>query len=384
MSFTYSDLKTSVQNRLHNKLGRITDVRAAINDGVRAASKTPFKTMRRTYTSPIRLLDGVYDYTAPSDVMGRKIIDLQPYLQNRGRKYAWHNCHEEAFDRLRASGKMVLTVLTDGNRRILRAGMEGNDNKITLSGMDSLTSGGTWAAVGTASNLELDSTTYLYGTASIKFDLGAGTQDGIDVTLDSAVDIDKYVADGSIYVAASFPSVSAVDGVTVQVGSDSSNYVECTATSDIGGNSLVAGWNEFALKISDGTETGTPDYENIDYVSLLVDKDATTLTGCRFDQVFVGVGTQHRLRYQSRFPWQTSSGTWQQASTADTDILNAEEEEYQIVVEACIIECAMAAREYQDADYASKRLQEMKFEYRRNNPDTSIALESDDWKFTSH
>ncbi len=377
--FTYSQLKTSVNNRMHNKMGRITDIRTCLNDGVRNCVGFPLNTLKRKYVTPIRMLDDIFDYAAPSDIQGHKVIDLTPVTAERSFRYQWSNVHAEVFDRMRSIGKPVLCVTSNGSSRVLKAAVADDALKVMLSEMDSITDGGTWAAVGTASDLETDSTTYLYGSGSIKFDIGAGTQDGIDVTLDASVDILSQISDGSIYVSASLPSVTGVTGITVQVGSDSSNYIECSATSDIAGNSLTSGWNLFRLKLSDGTETGSPDYENLDYISLLVDKDATPLTGVRFDRIMVGTGSQHFLSYYSRYGWRTSAGTWQDASTADTDILNAEEEEYQMIVESCVEQCALSAREEKDAMYSVKKLIMMKKDYLMKNPDTSLPLESDKW-----
>jgi hypothetical protein len=385
MSFTYSQLKTDVSNRLHNKLGRVLSVRDGLNSGVRKCVTLPMKTLRRRYSSPIRLLDGVYDYYCPTDIQGAKVIDLRPVTDERVFDYQWWNVLPESFDRLRSGGADVLSVTSDGNLRLLRAGMKGNDSKVTLSTLDSITAGGAWAAVGTASNLATDTSTYLYGSGSVKFDLGAGTQDGISTTLTADMDVSDYVADGSLYVSASFPSTGGLTGVTVRVGSDASNYIEISATTDISGNSITSGFNMFKLDFSGGTVTGTPDYGSIDYIALLVDKDATTMTGVRFDNVVAGVGSQHYVEYYSRHGWRSASGTWKADSTLDTDILNAEEEEYQIIVESCVEELANAAREYQDADRAALRLRELKPEYLRANPDCSIPLTADggtgDWDY---
>ena len=377
MSYTYSQLKTDVANRLHNKLSRVTSIRDAINSGVRNGISVPLKTLRRRYSSPIRLLDDVHGYTCPSDILGSKVIDLKPVTEDRAFDYQWWNVPQESFDRLKDTGNNVLSVSSNGASRILMASIDGNDSKTTLSSLDTITAGGTWAVIGTASGLVTDTTTYIYGSGSVKFDIAAGTQDGIGVTLDTAADVSDYVADGAVYVAASLPDVSVITGITVRLGSDASNYIEISATSDIYGNSIVSGFNQFRLNFSSGTETGTPDYDNLDYIALLVDKSATSVTGVRFDNLVVGVGSQHYVEYYSRYPWRSASGTWKADSTLDTDILNAEEEEYNLLIEYCVEEVANAVREYQDADRATIRIREKKNEYLMANPDVSIPVTSD-------
>jgi hypothetical protein len=381
MSYTYSDLYDEVNNRLHNKIARIAVPRKSINAGVRKAVGVPLKTLRRTYPVPIRLLDEIYSYTAPSDVQGHKIIDLNPIAKVRSSRFEWNNVHSSLFERYKSSGRAILCVTSNGNQRILKANVSGNENSTIISELDSITDGGTWAIVGTASNLETDSTTFLHGNGSVKFDIGVGTQDGIDVTLTSASDIKDYVADGSAYVSVSLPSISGVTGVTVRLGSSSSAYLECSVTSDISGNNIIEGFNTFRLKLSDGTETGTPDYEDIDYAAVLIDKDTTTLTGVRIDKLMVGAGTQHTLDYYSRFGWQSATGTWKENSTLDTDVLNAEQEEFDLITEYCLIECAKASREYQDIDV--NELELIKRQYLMRNPDCSMKLVNDFYNFGS-
>lgn len=383
MSYLYSNLKNDVNGRVHAKVGRVVDIRASLNRGVRRAVKIPLKTLVRRHTSPIRLLDEVNDYFLPSDVQSSKIIDLQPVTATRSNRYAWRNVHPEAFDRLRSRGIPVLSVVNNGALRTLRASITGNDTKAILSELDTITDGGTWATIGTASGLETDSQTYLYGNGSVKFDLGAGTQDGISTTLTTQHDISKYVDDGSVYLSASFPSTSGLTGVTVRIGSSSGNYNQISVTTDISGNALTTGFNMLKLDFANGTLTGTPDYTAIDYIALLVDKNTTTYSGVRFDRVLVGTGSQHQMDYYSRFGWRTSAGTWKADSTLDTDILNAEEEEYDLIVESCVEQVALDARENKDADRAALMLMEMKKEYLAANPDRSLVLSSDTWLASS-
>jgi hypothetical protein len=379
MSYTYSQLREDVNGRLHAKIGRVVSARNAINRGVRRAVKVPLKTLVRRYSSPLRLLGGLYDYTSPSDIQGAKVIDLRPISDARSNTYAWRNVHQEAFDRLRTQGEPVLSVSSNGTLRFLKASFNGSDNKVYISEMDSITDGGTWAIVGTASGLETDATTYLYGSGSIKFDLGAGTQDGISVPLTIQHNISEYTDDGSVFLSVSFPITTGLTGVTVRLGSDSSNYISVSATTDASGNTLTTGWNLLKMDLSGGTVTGSPDYDNIDYAAILIDKTSQTYTGIRVDRLMVGVGAQHYLEYYSRFGWRTTGGTWQENSTADTDILNAEEEEYDLVVEACVEEVSLDAREYADAGYAAKRFADQARAYRLANPDRSIVMSSDTW-----
>lgn len=384
MSFSYTVLKNTVNGKIHGKIGRLVDARDSINRGVRKAMAVPLKTLRRKYSVPIRLVDGIYDYTAPSDIQGHKVIDLVPVTGERTLKNGWLNVHPEAFDRMKNLSRNVLSVSSNGTSRLLKVSAIQDQSAAMLSACDSLAGDGTWSAVGTGSDITLDTTTYCYGTGSIKFNIGAGVKDGIALALTTAGDILDYQADGSVYWSLSLPSISGVTGATIRIGSSASNYNEMSVTSDINGNSLVAGFNLLKASLSAGTVTGTPDYDNIDYIAVLVDKSTGTLTGVRVDRIMVGVGTQNDLWYYSRHAWRTSGGTWQSDSTADSDVLNAEEEEYNLIVEACVMEAATDSREYADADRAELRFKEMARQYRLANPDASIPLTSDVYEFISH
>jgi hypothetical protein len=90
------------------------------------------------------------------------------------------------------------------------------------------------------------------------------------------------------------------------------------------------------------------------YINKLAGKAAET--SYRFDHLMIKNGAFYNLIYYSKYPWQTAAGVYIDNSTVDTDLLNVDTDEYQMVIEKCVEFCAYEARESGDAQIAVNRL----------------------------
>ncbi len=383
MSYTYSDLKLAINNRLHGKIGRVYDLRSVVNDAVRSVrNDVRMESLKRVQSSPTRLYDEIYDYAAPSD-MG-SLVDAKPVLE-RSISLEWALVAEADFDRRKSVDTNLLCVASDGGTRSIRASIDpANDVQVTLSTLDSITSGGTITAFGDATNVATDGDDYVKGNGAVKFDCaGAGTTAGLSCAMSSATDITEYVNAGQAFAWVYLSSITGLSSVGFRIGSDSSNYYLLTATSAHNSTSFAVGWNLVSLNFSSKTTVGTPVDASCDYWTLYLNKTAVAGTGFRMDNLILALGEQFSIVYYSEYPWKTSGGTWIANSTADTDILNAGEEEYDLIVKRCTAEIAPLVKEMDDATLYAAYYKSAKENYQSSVPDESLVLETDSYRWDS-
>ena len=99
MSYLISDLKNDISRKLHgNSLSKIEDPLGLIYEAGRTVIDDidPIMTKRRTQIANA-LYDQVYDYSAPSDLKGDKIIDIRRQV-NRKSGDNFSQTFDESFD----------------------------------------------------------------------------------------------------------------------------------------------------------------------------------------------------------------------------------------------------------------------------------------------
>ena len=117
------------------------------------------------------------------------------------------------------------------------------------------------------------------------------------------------------------------------------------------------------------TENGTVTDATVDSVRLIQTKSSGKLDdGYRFDDVRLHSGEIFNILYYSRFGWQSSAGTFLEDSTADTDALNAETEEYDGFVYRGKVELFRELRRFDLVEDAMKEYMEWEKKYKNDNP----------------
>jgi hypothetical protein len=69
-TYTRSNLKTSINSRIHNKIGIITDIDTLINDSAREAYKIDFRSAKRKSSTAPNLFNDIFQYACPTDLKG--------------------------------------------------------------------------------------------------------------------------------------------------------------------------------------------------------------------------------------------------------------------------------------------------------------------------
>lgn len=377
-NYSYNNLKSDINGLIGNQSVSAVGLRRSINNALLTLlGDVDFKSTIRHTQGVNVLYDNVFRYSIPADVKGDAIIDIQKTsdkLQASNTEYT--NVPIEQFNRNFNTNTYALDY--DNNQKWLMGKFVADSNQIILHKMNSLTDNGTWTATDNGTNIGINEVNMISGTASISCDLAAlGTTLSVVNSTASQVDISDLDNDGSLFVWVYFPSVENVSNVVLDWGNDASNYESVTATTPFYFNSFQVGWNLVAFPYSSATETGTVDETVIDYLKVSINFSSTpsTLTGYLFDNIVAGLGDAVEVIYYSQFPWRNSSGTWIEESSADTDILNATSEEYQIIKYFCALEVGLSIPiSTERINLLSNRLEQAKSNYIRRYPSQRVEI----------
>jgi hypothetical protein len=214
----------------------------------------------------------------------------------------------------------------------------------SLHDCNSLTALGTITASGDATNLTLDDIEYKQGSGSLNFDVSAGTSLVITFALTTPLDLESLQNKSHLTLKAYLPTITNFTSIAVKWGSDASNYWTKTETLPAGQASLATGWNTFAFRWADATETGTPVVTAIDYIQVTITySSATTDTDFRLDDIRVGKEVEMELDYYSLAMVKDSAGDYQLEFNGDsvtqTDLLLGESQARRCVLQGATYEC---------------------------------------------
>lgn len=374
--YTRSQLKTSINGRIYNKSGLLADINTTINNAVREViSSVDLRSTKRKAATAPNLFNDIYQYACPADLKAAKIISLQPQTYERDLFQDWELTTEDEFDRRKETTPNLLSISDRDLTRKLLCSVNADTDGFTIASLDSTTN---WAVFGDGENITLDSYQYVKGSGSINFDISSagGTTAGIQNASIATFDLTNYLSAGSVFVWAWITSTTNLTNYILRLGSDSSNYYSMTATTTNEGASFATGWNLLRFDFSGKSTTGTPDDDACDYAAIYMTKAAGKVseTDYRFDHIIVRLGSIHNLIYYSKYPWQNSSGTYLENATADTDYLNVDTDEYNIIIEKCVEWAAMEVREEPTADRASIKYVDLVNLYRRTHRSERLPI----------
>lgn len=349
-------------------------------------------TIRRSALAP-NLFNDVYQYSAPVDLKGDKIIDIQPQI-NRGRFDYWELKTPEEFDRYKEDnrvdrwgdpieikssqwlGNNIVAIDTRDFIRKILLSRPIDDDELVIDRLDDV---GDWTGFGDGENLTRDTSNYVKNSASINWDINAdgGTTAGIQNSSLDEFDISDYLMEGSIFVWAYISSTTGVTNFILRVGNDSSNYYSITITTNNEGTAFEAGWNLLRFDLANKTETGSVDETACTYVAIYMTKNAskTSETDYRFDNIVLKKGEHYYLRYYSKYGWQSSAGAYKENATADTDLLNVDTDEFDLIVTKCaeLVERDLLRNPEGAADFREQYIAQRQ-RYVLDNPSQALLL----------
>jgi hypothetical protein len=218
----------------------------------------------------------------------------------------------------------------------------------------------------------------------LKFDLtGAATTAGIQNTTLNNIDITKYTNDGSVFVWAYINSTTNLTNFILQIGNDlTANYYSQTITTTNEGVAFSNGWNLLRFDFASMTQTGTVAPTTVDSIRLYMTKTlGKSDDGYRFDNITLHTGEYHDILYYSKYGWQTSSGTFLENSTASTDKLNCDTEEFDLFVYKGKELASADMKDWNGVKYYEGKYLERKKQYQKTYKSERMPLETNYYTF---
>lgn len=331
MAYSISNLKDDLEGVIGAaSLDSIKNLTPLINRASRhvLAEIDPAET-KRTAALASGIFDDVYDYAAPADLKGKKVIDIRPQV-SRGKKDAFNQVFTKEFDRR----KLLETFQVNDTDYVktIRLSASAPVAAKVLHDMDALAANGSWTASGDASGLAVDTITKVSGAAALSFDLAAnGTQGVLTNSTFTQVDLTDEDEAGSLFLWLYVPSTAFFTSLELRWGNDASNYWARTVTTPHDGNALKQYWNLFRFDWNGATETGTVNPAQIDYLRVAVNYSSTTaVSNLRIDKIMAALPIPFELVYYSKYIFRSSAGTWKESMDTDSDLINLDTDSYNI------------------------------------------------------
>jgi len=340
MSYSISTLKNDLEAMLHGtSLDSIQNVDNLIDRAGRQLllDIDPAETIRKAQIQG-QVYDGVFDYSAPTDLKGNKVIDIRPQV-NRDSNDNFSQRRIEDFD-LRKSDNTFNVMYNSGTKSLRLS--KSLTSGVILNEMDSLTANGTWSAGGDATGLVVDDINYVSGSGSLRFNLDGSTTAGrIENSDFTAVDLSDEEDIGALFLWVYIPDTSVMTSVDLRWGDDTSNYWNKTVTTTHEGLSFQTGWNLLRFDWSTATETGSPDSSGVNYSRITINYDGTATNEFRVDKLIARIGQIWEIVYYSKYIFSSSGGTFQETVDDDTNLVNLDTESYNLLTFKCAEYAAM-------------------------------------------
>lgn len=368
---------------LHGRAGNLIDSQALMNRAVRDVNGDVDlrSTKRLTQVSPGIYFDE-YTYYCPPDMKGIAIVNLERQIKNHEEFIL---TTEEEFNRTKTQIKGLLAFADHDGVRLLMVSMQLQTKYLILDSLNTPTDDGAWSGSGDASNLTTNFSNFLYGSSSLSFDVAqGGTTATITNSTLTPVDLTDYT-NNELFVYVYIPTTTNLTSFTLKWGSDSSNYYSRTVTTTHEVLAFTTGWNLLRFAWIGATKTGTPDVANIDYAQFTINKGAGTPAATWLVNLLVArIGDIHNVIYYSKYGWQTSAGVYIENSTASTDVLNADTDEYDLIVQRALKLGSQELRFPQnEKDDITKEYERMKLEYKSKYPSERKILQTTAYRFGS-
>jgi hypothetical protein len=326
---TYSELDTAIQRRMANQAPDSSRRLEAINDVLgHLSNEYDIMTMARKMTKYI-VPDGRAYYIESDASDFKNVKDLRNLAQGeRGTEYV--SREEDEFEQTIGQGRLIneyTTMYRDGNI-YLKVNSADGPEKVTLHGMSSSSDNGTVTALNDAVSVSTTDVRVLEQENSITFNIDVSNSGnnsaGVYIDDMSAVDLSDYNGLGIIKFWTYIPSVTNFTSITARWGSSDSAYWSASATTQADGTELQAGWNFIQIDWADATETGSVDEDNIDYLAVILNYEATYTdqTQAVIEAVCMYLPQPFEIVYNTYFVSRTTAGTVQEDVTeTDTDEL---------------------------------------------------------------
>lgn len=379
--YSSDDLYAEILGASHGKFAQVQDRRVVANRAVRyVIGDIDLRSAKRSAQLSPNMYENVYEYAAPTDLKGEKLIDFRRQV-NRPTNERWLLVDDVDFDRKKTVSHYRVAVRDENFSKLLMIdGLDTAKSKV-LHTCESVTANGTWAATADASNLTVDNDNYITGGGALNFDMATGAATGyIENSTMTQIDLTDYQDKGAIFVWVFIPDYSDAEGDTVtnfilRIGNDTSNYVSRTVTTNNEGATFRDGWNLLRFDLNGATASaGTVAWATVDYLRLTITKSASLAadTDWRVDNFIARIGDIYDVVYYSKYGWQTSALAYIEESTTTTDLLVADTEEIEGIAFKAAELAANELKDYEDVQIQRAEYENWKRNYQASNPSEAL------------
>lgn len=380
--YTRAQFKSDINRGIFGKIGMLISDEDTMNEAVRAVnSDIDLRSAKRRAVLAPNLYNGIFDYAAPTDLDAQKIVDIPAQAKRQDGEFFL--VPPEEFDIKRPVGAIAIDDFN--GTRVLKINSQVNSHSLTISELDSLTSGlssGSWALFGDATAVAADTDDFIKGAGSLKFNISAagGTTAGVQASTVNPVDMTNYFGGtSSFFIWHKIASTTNITNYILRFGTDASNYYSKTITAQADGTAFVNGWNLFKFDVSSYSTTGTPTITDMKYFVIYMTKTAGKIseTDYKFDWLVLKRGVVSYVKYFSKYGWQTSAGAYIANSTDDSDLLVADKDEYNLMIEKGREVAGFEVKEFEASSASGLKYEAKKKEYQMQNPsDAKIVTSS--------
>lgn len=333
-NYTISKMQADLAGVLHGTtINQITNIFGIYN---RAASRfllecDPNESIRMI-PFPSVIYNLVYDYPAPTDLKGDKILDIQPQI-DRTSIDLWTQAYIQAFDIAKT------TSLTNGfdinwnsGLKTIRINAPYLPVPILINDCTEIQGNGTWSTGGDAQNLTVNNTSFFATPASLQFDLSGATGIGyIENSTVNAVDLSMWVNQAVEFLYTSLPNGAQFNNIKFRFGSSPTDYYEQTATQTQQLTALQNGWNLIAEPWLNSAVVGIPNPASITYCRVTYDYDmGSPQTGVLLNNITSNLGRILNVLYYSKYMFSDSTGAYKESVTSTSDFINLDTDAYAI------------------------------------------------------
>ena len=377
--YTAAQLKDSVSGILSGlNLSNVTGLSGAIERAARTLVQKA-DIVEATGKQTVTLYDHVFDYAAPTTIFGGSVYDLRPQGLDRNDWDYVYKQYIEQFDRTKMTlpNGVQLTFEYSKGVGIMRVVSARVTSRAVL---DPMTDDDGWVAAGSAGAISVDETDFYEDGSSLRFTLTGASTGTLTKTI-SAGDMSTYQGVGVVFLAIKTPSAANLTSVAVRLGSSSTAYTAVSDTDGFLGAWVADEWLIVALDLATGTDTGTPDYTNIDYLQVRI-THAATLTNFRVGGIWASLPSPYTLIFGSAAIFMASGSNPAATITSDSDQILLNDAAYTLLQWECAKEIAMQ----QGGTLASGLVQmiqqrldvELYPQYRADNPSQELRT-IDNW-----
>ena len=372
--FTVGNAKDEISGLLQGiNLDNVT----ALNQSLARAVRTLVQKVdipEATDIEQITIYDGVVDYPAPINIFGGAVTDFRPDGISRTRLDYVYRQPVELFDRTKAfiPNGTKLTFEYNKGTPIVRIVSAKVTPRAILDQMNSTTG---WVAGGSLSALTTDETVFYQSPASLKFTLTGASVGTLQKDINS-LSIASYEDVCVGFLAIRTPSITNLTSISLDVGSDSSNFDTVSATEGFLGAWVVDEWLLVAFDFSAAVSTLTPDWTAITYININITHSGT-ITNFRVGGLWLSLPSSSELLYETT-AFFLRDGFLSKTITDDDDEIILNDAAYNLFLHEAAVTIAEQASSGKKSvvaeGYKLKLRDELYPPYKADNPSEEIRV----------